>query len=69
MSSGIDWYHSSRVGEDRIDIENHPAKLEQAVAHHIANAEAGEGLARGDDRASGLTRKELSAFHACQYGR
>jgi hypothetical protein len=57
-----------RIGEDRVNIEHHPAKGEKAVANHIANAEAGTGLARRDDRASGLARKELCTFHGRQYG-
>src|SRR4030095_1099577 len=29
------------VGKLRIDVENHPAKIQQAVAYHFANAVAG----------------------------
>ena len=31
------------VGEDRVDVEDHAAKLEQAVADHLADREAGVG--------------------------
>ena len=35
------------VGEDRIDVEDHPAKVEQAVPDHVADAVAGEGHGPG----------------------
>ena len=31
------------VGEDRIDVEDHAAEVEQPVAHHLADREAGMG--------------------------
>ena len=43
------------IGKDRIDIEHHAAKGEQAVAHHVSDAEAGTGLPRGNNCAPSLT--------------
>ena len=31
------------VGEFGVDVEDHAAEIEQAMAHDLANAEAGDG--------------------------
>jgi len=43
------------IGEYRVDIEHHPAKGEQPVANHIADAEVGAGFTRGNNFSSRLT--------------
>ena len=55
------------VGEDRIDIENHPAKIEQLVAHDVADAEPRAGAARRIDVPSGGGGIVCGAIHSCQY--
>lgn len=35
------------IGEDRVDIENNAAEIEQPVPDHITDAKAGAGLPRG----------------------
>ena len=52
------------VGEDRVDIEDHAAEIENPVTDNIANAKAAAGLARGVDGASRLVREKVSAFHS-----
>ena len=51
------------VGEDRIDIENHPAEIMRAVAHDIANGKARSCMKGGLDSLAGLRRKELCVVH------
>ena len=46
------------VGEDRVDVEDHAAEIEQAVAHDLADARSGPGACRssgpwGRERSSG----------------
>jgi hypothetical protein len=51
------------IGENWVDIENHPAEIECTVAHDIADVEAGISMARHINGASGGLRKELDTFH------
>lgn len=55
------------IGEDRVDIENHAAKIELLVFHHIADREAGFGVKGGVDSATGLRRIELGSIHKREY--
>ena len=36
------------VGEFGVDVEDHAAEIEQAVAHHLADSEAGRGHGDSD---------------------
>ena len=56
------------VGEDRVDIEHHSAKIEDPVAHHIADPEPGPGKPRRIDIAASLGREERGAIHAANIG-
>ena len=56
------------VGEDRIDIENHPAKVVDAVLDDIADGEARLVAQRCIDQPTGLGREEAGAFHARYIG-
>jgi hypothetical protein len=52
------------VGEDGIDVENHPPKLEQPMPHDIADRKARVGNGRGiqPDRGGGGTPADGYAF-------
>lgn len=52
------------IGKDRINIEDHTAKIEHPVAHNIANPEARLDVTRGLDGASSLAGKEHSSIHS-----
>ena len=45
MSAGIASYHSSLLAKSGIDVEDDAAEIEQAVAHDLADGEAGSGMA------------------------
>jgi hypothetical protein len=51
------------VRENRIDIEHHAAKIEDAVAHHFAQGEVRTGMLGRFYGATSLRREELSARH------
>ena len=55
------------IGEDRVHIVDHAAKIEDPVAHNVADPEPGAGPARRIDIAASLRGKERSAVHRCQY--
>jgi len=52
------------ICKDRIDIEDHTAKIEHPVANHIANPKARLDVSRGLDRAASLAGKEHSSVHS-----
>ncbi len=51
------------IGKNGIDIEDHAAKIEQAVADDLADTKAAAGLSRGIYGAARLARKEVRTFH------
>ena len=51
------------VRKDRVDIENHAAKVEHLVTHNVANAEARLYVAWRIDCSACLVGKEHSAIH------
>jgi hypothetical protein len=51
------------VGEDRIDVEHHPAEVEHAVLDDIADAEPGLAVTGSFDAATSLRRIELRTIH------
>ncbi len=56
------------IGEDRVDIKNHSAEVEQTVANHVTNTEARAELTGRLNRAARLIRKKLSVFHTTSMG-
>ena len=55
------------IGEDRVNIEDHSAKIECAMAHDIANSEAGTSVAGSLDGSASLGRKEHGTVHNAQH--
>ena len=55
------------VREDRVDVEDHPAEIEQAVAHDVADAEAGLGHGRKGGRGV-HGRETFNMRHGCNLG-
>src|SRR4051812_14702036 len=58
------------VGEDRIDVEDHAANVEHAVADHVADGEAGMADRGRGDRGGGKVRTMLcgTCDHAANVG-
>ena len=52
------------IGKDRIDIENHAAKIEQAVPNDIANCKIRMGDRRQRDGGIGREGGDVRAVHA-----